>query len=51
MAAVLNEVGKSKVSKKIEEVFENESEEVEDESAVVKKKRKRKKKKAQTNGK
>lgn len=49
MAAVLNEIGKSKVSKKIEEVFENEPEDFEDESAVVKKKRKRKKKKAQTN--
>jgi len=51
MAAVLNEIGKSKVSKNIEEVFENEPEDVENESSVVKKKRKRKKKKAQTNGK
>jgi len=53
MAAVLDEVGKSKVSKKTEEAFEedDEQEDVENESAVNKKRRKRRRKKAQTNGK
>lgn len=49
MAAVLDEVGKSKLSKKTEEIFEDEQD-AEDESAVTKKRRKRRKKKAQPNG-
>lgn len=50
MAAVLDDVGKSKVSKKTEEeAFEDEQEDVEDGSTVNKKRRKRRKKKAQTN--
>lgn len=52
MAAVLDDVGKSKVSKKTEEeAFEDEQEDVDDGSTVNKKRRKRRKKKAQTNGK
>lgn len=51
MAAVLDDVGKSKVMKKTEEeVFEDDQEDVEDESTVTKKRRKRRRKKAQTNG-
>lgn len=53
MAAVLDDVGKSKVLKKTEEeVFEDALEEdVDDGSATTKKRRKRRKKKAQGNGK
>lgn len=53
MAAVLDEVGKSKIVKKTEEeVFEDEQEDdVEDGSTVTKKRRKRRKKKTQTNSK
>lgn len=52
MAAVLDDVGKSKVSKTTteDEVFEDEQEDAEDGPAVNKKRRKRRKKKAQTNG-
>lgn len=53
MAAVLDDVGKSKVSKKIEEdVLEDgeQEEDVDNESTATKKRRKRRKKKAQTNG-
>lgn len=52
MAAVLDDVGKSNVLKKTEEVFDDDEQEedVEDGPTVTKKKRKRRKKKAQTNG-
>lgn len=51
MAAVLDDVGKSKVSKKTsEEVFENAQEDIEDGSTATKKRRTRRKKKAQTDG-
>lgn len=53
MAAVLDDVGKSNVSKKTEdEVLEDDQpEDVEDGSTVTKKRRKRRKKKTQANGK
>jgi len=53
MAAVLDNVGKSNVSKKTEEVFDDDEleEDVEDGPTITKKKRKRRKKKTQTTGK
>lgn len=53
MAAVLDDVGKSNVSKKTEEVFDDDEleEDVEDGPTITKKKRKRRKKRAQNTGK
>lgn len=51
MAAVLDDVGKSKMSKKSDEDVFEDGQDIEDESIVTKKRRKRRKKKAQTNSK